>query len=182
MSDTNEDLRHVDDDPSKSTIEPDDPVWLRAELGRTRREAARYRQEARTLREGPEGAGVKALHGEIRDLKVRTGIAESLHKHGVARPALLRAYLIDSGAMQRLDPASADFSEQIDTAIGEALEAEPGLKGRGSTASVSGVEFPGGSSQHTNNQLTREEVAAMSPEDVVKARAAGQLNNLLGRK
>jgi hypothetical protein len=98
-----------------------------------------------------------------------------MHRHG-AKPSLTRAYLLDTGAMAKLDPSAADFEEQIETALEEAMEREPGLRSQGNFSPKGGTEMTGGTGQ--SPAYTREEIAAMRPEDVVQLRRAGKLGHL----
>lgn len=179
-----------------------------AELANVRREAAGYRtgnkgQLAEAVRELAAMAGIdpdagdrpdvqtvrqtlqtqrEKLVAENRDLRIKASLHEVLHRHGVKNFALTKALLADSGALSRLDVNSADFDEALDTAVGEALEENPELKGRmgGATAGRSGPDFT--TSGVRNDQISREELAGMSNEDIVRARAAGKLDSILGRR
>lgn len=149
-----------------------------------RKEAAGYRQRAHGAEEalkafGPESyeATLKAKDTEIRELKVGKALAESFHKHGAAKPSLVRAYLAETNQLGQFDPDAEDFLEVIDTVVGETLAENSEL--RGSTAAPRSTLDPSGTSG-ARPRLTREEVAAMDPDAVVAARRRGDLDHLLG--
>jgi hypothetical protein len=168
----------------------------RASLDDARREAARYRtgnkgvldETAQALaqllgldtesREGRPDVPTmaKRLATENRELKIRAALSEAMAKKG-AKPSLTRAYLLDQGVLTKFDPSAADFHEQIETALEEALVAEPGLRSN-SAPSRGGAELTGGTGQ--SPAYTREELSLMDPEQVVALRRSGRLGHLLG--
>ena len=150
----------------------DDVKALRKEAV-NRRLQVREREATISLKD----AEISSLKVDLRSLKVDLGLARAFGKHG-AEPGVTRAFLIDSGAMQRLDPEAQDFAEQIEDAVTETLAQNPALRA-GFGPSKSGGQFPGG--QPPNQQISRAELAGMDPDEVNRAREAGLLDNLLGR-
>ena len=177
-------------DPANDPVDPPEPPEAQpadwAEQRRAlRKEAAGFRVQAREAKEalekfGPEGyqATLKAKDGEIRELKVGKALAESFHKHGAAKPTLVRAFLAEAGQLGQFDPSAEDFLEHVDTIVGETLAANPELRGS-SAAPRSGLDPSAASGARP--LLTREELAAMDPEAVIAARRRGDLDHLLGR-
>jgi hypothetical protein len=171
VSDTNDDVGQQQADPQGRIKQ------LEAQLADARREAAGYRIQNR----GQLPAVIKEKDGEIAGLKVRAGLAEAMHQHGIGgrQAKLARAMLLDSGAMAKLQEkvGADDFEELLDTHVSELLEENPELRGfQGSPKG--GTEITGGTGQPI--PYTREEIAAMRPEDVVALRRSGRLGHLLG--
>jgi hypothetical protein len=125
---------------------------------------------------------LEARVGEVRSLKVDKALSESFLKHG-ANPRLTRAVFVDSGQMAKFDPNAADFEEVIDTAVTEAVHEMPALRGgaNGPAAVRGGGQFNGPGAPQTSKQLARDEIAAMTPDQVTKALKEGKLDALLGR-
>lgn len=178
---------------------------LKAQLADTRREAAGYRtgnkgelaefkkQMATALgltpAEAPDVATLMAQwqekeakrDGEFRKLQIDSALGEIYPKHGVI-PELARAVLESKGVLSALDPGDAEFSKNLNAAVKKLAEDYPQLKTTPLTPPPpprSGVDFSNGNGAAP--QLTREEVARMTPEAVVEARQKGQLNQLMGR-
>ncbi|MEN6426110.1 MAG: hypothetical protein ABFE13_12145 [Phycisphaerales bacterium] len=88
--------------------------------------------------------------------------------------------------LEALDPAADDFATQVETAIKAALEANPSLATAPAVPARSGGPVGGG--VPTPGQWTAEDLAAANAkgaagaEEIVKAKAEGKLNNLLGIK
>ena len=110
------------------------PEKLRDELSKVRHESATYRTRLREANEqlqkfGPDAdATLKARDAEIRELKIGKALAESFHRHGAAKPTLVRAYLTEAGMLGQFDPSAADFLEHVDTIVSETLEQNPELR------------------------------------------------------
>ena len=169
----------------------------KTELEKTRREAAGYRsgnkgvlaEVARAMGLDPASSdfdtskvsgAVTDKQQEIRDLKIGKALAETLHRKGVAYESakLARAVLSDAGVLRNLDPNAADFQEALETHVSEVMEEHPQLRGtRATTAGRSGPDFS--TSGVRNDQLTREELAGMTADQIVEARKAGKLRGVL---
>lgn len=180
-----------------------------AELATTRREAAGYRtgnkgQLAEAAKAFAALAGVtladdktppdmaalaaklderiQKQDAEMRTLKIDNALGEIFVKHGV-KAKLARAVLESEGVLKALDPGDAEFSKTLSAAVKKLSEDYPELKVQATAPpppTRSTIERPAGNG--TPPQLTQAEIAAMSPEAVVKARKAGQLDQLLGRQ
>lgn len=107
-------------------------------------------------------------------------------QHGADADALLdsASFLTD---VRQLDTNSSDFSTQMGEKIKGAVEQNGRLKARSSggnqqrnsaPGSSGSTEFPGGAGN--GQQLTRDDLKNMSPEQVEKARVDGRLKTLLG--
>ena len=112
-------------------------------------------------------------------MKVGKALAEAFHKHGAAKPSLVRAFLTDSGAMATFDPSSPSFEEHVSDTVAETLQRNPELRAQ-NIAQRSGGDFRGG--VPSSKQITRQELAAMTPDEINRARQAGLLNDVLGRQ
>ncbi|MBH0778816.1 hypothetical protein [Nocardia bovistercoris] len=97
--------------------------------------------------------------------------------------------LLDSRAFARtlheLDPAAADFDQQLKEAVAAAVKANPRLK---LTATPEPPKPPARSGADTGagkgepGQLTYEQYKALSPSERMKATKEGRANQILGRK
>ena len=114
---------------------------------------------------------------EIRNLTIRASLPNVLAK-AHADPALTEAVLTATGALGKLDPSSDTFTADLELAVSAAMEANPRLKVDAPVAPSkrSGAEIPGRSGG--SNQLTLEQVRAMKPADIDKARKEGRLTSL----
>lgn len=114
---------------------------------------------------------------QIRDLTIRASLPNVLAK-AKADPGLTEAVLTASGALAKLDPSSDSFAADLESAVNAAMEANPRLKVDVPVAPTkrSGAEIPGRSGG--SNQLTLEQVRAMKPADIDKARREGRLTSL----
>lgn len=183
--------------PGQGRIRPDDPeyrAWLadpvNARFSRElRQENAAKRAKNRDLTTqlqglDPDGSGrvsLSAVHQENRQLRVDNAVLSTAHRQGVSDLRRLRFELSESDSLKQLDPGDAHFSEDIDSLIGELIVQVPELKsGRQSVPPQgTGAQFRPGP---TSTQITRSELANMSPEEIDAARRAGKLNAILGRQ
>lgn len=125
-------------------------------------------------------AAITAKDGEIRALKLRATLSESMHAHGL-KPSLTRAVLRDQGHYERLETKveEPDFEEIVSTTLDELAEQMPEVRGPGSGPIRSSA--PMTPTVAHNEQHTLDEVSAMSPEQVTEALHSGRLSRLLGR-
>ncbi len=117
----------------------------------------------------------------IRNLTIRASLPSALAKAN-ADPGLTEAVLTANGALSKLDPSSDTFAADLESAVAAAMEANPRLKVDAPAAQArrSGAEIPGRSSG--SEQLTLDQIRAMKPEEIDKARKAGRLTGLgIGR-
>jgi hypothetical protein len=166
-----------------------------------RKEAADYRTKAtaatkaneETLRliatqlgiELPGGiADPKAIADELAktkrenlELKVGSALEQASRKHG-ADTELLIPVLRGSAQLEKLDPSSENFTKDVSDLVKTMLERNPKLRAS-QVPSRSGGEFPGGTPPV--QQLTRDQLKGMSPDQIMAARAAGQLDQMMGK-
>jgi hypothetical protein len=117
-----------------------------------------------------------ATQRENRELKVSHAVIEAARKHS-ADTDLLVPYLRGSSALDSLDPASATFAKDLSDLVKNLVEKNPKLKASAPAAPRSGGEFPGGSP--TVQQITRDQLKGMTPEQINAARLSGALDQLL---
>jgi hypothetical protein len=128
------------------------------------------------------GVQLQQHSAENRESKIQAALSDAIHERGM-NPRLTRAFLREEGVLQKLDPSKADFEEQIESALDDAIDQEPALKGTSTAPRVVGADFHGAGDPSGYGPgasgYTREELSAMRPEDVVRLRKAGRLNHLL---
>lgn len=114
---------------------------------------------------------------EAKAIKFENAVLRRARAHDVDPEALTdsRSFM---ARLSSIDPAAADFAAQVDAAIKAAVEANPLLRLTPAPAPRSGGPVGGGAP--TPGQLTRDDLKGMKPEDIVKAKAEGRLNQLLG--
>jgi hypothetical protein len=177
------------------------PAWAQKLLADTRKEAADNRvkaNEIETQRQATLDAiatalGVKkeddpaqaaktaaeerdAARLEARTVRLENAILKSAPKIG-ANPEALADSRTFMKAVADLDPAADDFAAQIETAITTALEANATLKLDTGPVRSGGELKPG---PPAPGQLTREDLQGMTPEEIMKAKAEGRCNQMLG--
>jgi hypothetical protein len=180
------------------------PAWAQKLIRDTREEAASHRTKANTvaaehqasldaiakalgLKEADDPAAAAKTAAEERDAaraeakqaKVENAVLRMAAKHGAVPEALTdsRSFMAQLDA---IDPAAEDFTAKLETAIKAAVEANPALKAAPVVPARSGGPLP--PTPPAAGQLTAEDVKAMTPDEVVKAKAEGRLNQLLGVK
>ncbi len=193
-----------DPDPKPDPTGTDDPVVLRKELERARKDAAKYRTQARDaqtkqtntdtqmaaiakalgLDDGTASTDPDALQAEltkrdseIRRLRVTNALSDTFARHG-AKPKLTRAILADDGILDELDPDDTDFTATLDAAVKKAVDTHPELKA-GQAPTRSSGDFNGANGGKP--QLTREDLKTMTAAQIVEAKTEGRLDLLLGR-
>jgi len=180
------------------------PDWAQKLIRETRDEAATYRTKHKEVTEQHQASldaiakalGLKsdddpataaktaaeerdAARQEAKAAKVEAAVMRAANKHG-ANPEALTDSRSFMGKLSDLDPAADDFASRLDETIKSAVEANPTLKAAPTSgpAPRSGGSVNGGTP--TTGQLSREDLQAMKPEDIVKAKKEGRLNALLG--
>jgi hypothetical protein len=178
------------------------PEALHQELQKVRIEAAKYRTQNRDLRkllstlsgdELPEGQAPPALptlqqrvekmgaehKAEVRTLKIQKQLIAASAKRGIEDADYLEYQLGRSGQLDGLDPDAEGFADDLDERVAELLVNRPELRGRQRDIPITtGAQFrPGPAS----NQISRSDLANMTPEEIDAARRSGQLNAILGR-
>lgn len=110
------------------------------------------------------------------ELRIGAALEQASRKHG-ADTELLVPFLKGSAALDKLDPASDTFPAEVSALVKGLLEKNPKLKASGPVPTRNGGEFPGG--KPPTQQLTREQLRGMKPEEIEAARQAGQLDVIL---
>lgn len=116
----------------------------------------------------------KALTAENRTLKLDLGLERAIAKHGAKRS--IRGLLVDNGSLGKLDPSKDDFEQTVEDLISETLQSAPEFRGPSVPTRSSAPFRP----PVAREQLSRSDLAFLSPEEIVKAREAGLLDELLG--
>lgn len=122
------------------------------------------------------GKKLSDSEAKIRELTISSAIPAVASKTK-AHPEGLFKVLTADGVLGKLDPTSATFAADLESAAVAAVEQNPYLK-VAQVATRSGAEIPGRSGG--TDQLTREQLKGMTPEQINKARESGQLRKLLG--
>lgn len=126
---------------------------------------------------------------ELRQLRIDGALSAAASKHQ-ADPRLARALLLSDGALNGLDPAAADFADQLDAALAKVVAEVPAVKLAPAAPApppapaappVSGGQFNGPGAQNGVAQLTRDDLKGMTPEQIVAAQKEGRLDALLRR-
>lgn len=112
---------------------------------------------------------------EIRRLTVAAALPAVYGEVGV-KPGLTQAVLTADGTLSALDPTSKTFVADLKSAVEKALEANPELR-VAPVATRSGTEPTGRTGG--GDQLTRADLARMSPAEIHKATKDGRLKNVL---
>jgi hypothetical protein len=145
----------------KAKDEPVDPEKLVAQLAEERK--AREDSDAKS-------------EAKIRDLTIKAELP-AIFQDLQADPDLTMAVLTSSGALSKLDTSKRSFAADLKSVISEAMDKNPKLKA--APAAVRSGTEPTGKSGETD-QLTHEQVKAMTPEQITAAQKAGRLKKLLG--
>lgn len=149
------------------------PEWVQKELSQARTEAARYRTERNSEREGKstlenqikainkalglesEGPDIDGLQktladreNELRTLKVESAFAKAAKAHD-ADEELTLAVLTRKGLISSLDPSSEDFTKQLDAAVKAEVENNPKLKATQVAAKSGATGFNGNGGRST---------------------------------
>lgn len=181
---------------------PDDPEALKAEIAKLRRENASDRTNAKTKAADDArkelaqtiGKALGLVEDETDPVKLAEQVAASTAEAKQARLELAvyqaavasnvdATALLDSrtflAKVADIDPSN---TTEIAAVIGEMALANPALAARTTTLPAPNPAQGSSGNGTPNGQLTREALAAMSPEQIDKARREGRLNALLGIK
>ena len=145
-----------------------------------RSENARWRIRHKAMSEklaGGDPTTLAALQAENKALKTREKLRPVAQRHGIDLD--VSEYMLKD-KLATFDPGSDDAGDQLDEWMSALVGANPELK-KVNIPQRSGGEFrgPGGP---PSDQLTRTDLAAMRPEEVAAALAAGRLDSILGRR
>jgi hypothetical protein len=113
---------------------------------------------------------------DLRQSRIELAVFRTASKHQADADALLdsRSFL---ATLADLDPTAVDFGAKVETAIKAAVKDNPKLKTAGQAPARNAGEITGGSGDGA--PITEDQLKAMTPEQIVKARAEGKLKHLL---
>lgn len=180
------------------------PDWAQKLIGKTRSEAAGNRAKASENAQALEATrdaiakalGLKgdddpvtaartaaeqrdAALAEAKQTRVENAVLRMATKHGADPEALTdsRSFM---RVLEAIDPGADDFATQVETAIKDAVEKNPLLKGAAASPPAPPARSGGpvGGGAPVPGQL--DSVEGMSSEEIVKAKAEGRLNKMLG--
>lgn len=177
------------------------PDWAQTIIRDTRSEAAGHRtrataaeQQQQTVLQGiatalgitPQGtpdpatlqASLTAAQDQARTNAVRAALYETATDHG-ANPAALRDSVAFLDSVKAIDPSD---TAAIVAAAKAAVTANPSLAAA-PAAPAGPPRGPADLSGSNNNgpaQVTEDQLASMTPDEIVTAQAEGRLRNLLG--
>lgn len=133
-------------------------------------DADKIREEAR------REARAEAAKERVED-KIEVGAAKKFADASDAVAILLRTHDINDF----LDGDKVD-AEAISEALDELLEAKPHLAAQGGKSKFGGGADGGARKASRPKQLTRDDLSRMKPEEIVKAKAEGRLDDVLKGK
>lgn len=112
--------------------------------------------------------------------RVELAVFRAAGKHSADPDALLdsRSFLTK---VKDLDPTADDFASQVEDAIKTTVETNPKLRVV-QAATKAGSDLSAGNADPSKGQLTREQLAALSPADRLKAAKEGRVKNLISGK
>lgn len=123
---------------------------------------------------------IEAERNTARAAQVELAVFRTAGKHAADADALLdsRSFLT---RVKELDPTAPDFASQVEDAIKTVVENNPKLR-VAQAAAKAGSDLSAGNADPSKGQLTREQLAALSPSDRLKAVKEGRVRTLLGGK
>lgn len=174
------------------------------QIKKLRREAAKYRTERNDLEtkmntiidglKGLTGDGapeqtpeqvIEALTAErdtaaqqLNQMRTDSALTAAATNAG-ADAELLTLVLRGKGALTNLDPNADDFTAQVAALVDTEVAANPKLKATPAVPQSSG-STPEDTSSPRNGQLTRADMANMTPTEINEAVAAGRFRDVLG--
>ncbi|PRA13351.1 hypothetical protein CQ010_01510 [Arthrobacter sp. MYb211] len=105
----------------------------------------------------------------------RLGVSNAAQTHNATASKLLDSMSFME-QVKKFDPAADDFASQVDAVVKSAVEADKSLRAQ-AAANRGGGDFSGGNNAGAT-QLTREQLAGMSPAEILKANKEGRLKSL----
>ena len=173
------------------------------QIKKLRREAAKYRTERNGLEEKLNGLidGLKGLTGDksaeqtpeqviealtaerdtaaqqLAAIRTESALTRAATEAG-ADAELLTLVLRGKGALTNLDPNADDFTAQVAVLVDTEVAANPKLKATPAVPQSSG-STPEDTSSPRNGQLTRADMANMTPTEINEAVAAGRFRDVL---
>lgn len=123
---------------------------------------------------------IEAERDTARAARVELSVFRVAGKHQADADALLdsRAFL---SRVKTLDPTAPDFASQVEDAVKTAVENNPKLRVV-QAATKAGSDLSAGNADPEKGQLTREQLAALTPTERLKAVKDGRARTLLGGK
>ncbi|NKR94322.1 hypothetical protein GS504_15655 [Rhodococcus hoagii] len=121
-----------------------------------------------------------ADRARLRDYELNAAVGTAAKKHGGDPDALLDSTRVKA-KLTKLDPTADDYASQVDAVVSEAITANAKFK----AGPVPPSSSTGDTSQGTGeqpDQLTREQLAKLSPSARLKAVREGRAAVLLGQK
>lgn len=119
-----------------------------------------------------------ADRAKLRDYDLRDAVRGAAKTHGGDADSILDSSKVKA-KLDKLDHTADDYATQVDAIVSEAITANPKFK--------SGPVLPAASTGDTNQgtgekaeQLTREQLAKMSPSARLKAAREGRVASLIG--
>lgn len=121
----------------------------------------------------------EAANAETAGLKVENAVIKAATKAGVDADELTDSKRFMSKVAD-LDPTDSAFADDMKKLIDAEVKGRPSLKVGGVVkAGTSGKETTGNNGK---GQLTRADLAKLTPTEIVKAQEAGRLDSLMGKK
>ncbi len=124
--------------------------------------------EAEQARKAAEDRALAAIR--------KSAVVAAATKAGAVDPDAVLALL----PMDKVTVADDGLVTGVEEAVKVLLEAKPYLVGKPSTPTPGGADGGTRNTVPPGQQLTRDDLKRMSPEQIVEAEAKGQLNDLLG--
>lgn len=120
-------------------------------------------------------ADLAASNKAARESTIKLAVYQAAGAHQGNPDALLDSNTF-LAKVDTLDPTAADFGTQVGEAIKAAVTANPSLK-QTRAVGASTVDTPGGTGEQ--GQITEEQLAQMTPQEINEALEKGLLKNLL---
>lgn len=162
------------------------------EADRAAQENAQLKQTLEALRKAldPDGAAQEEDPGELAEKATRERDAkdaelrqlrleQAAEKAGRTAGADVDALLDSRGfatKLHKLDPTGDDFDDELKSLVTKALEDNPRLKAPSPAPTRSVTD--GAGTRDDKGQLTRADLASMTPDQITKARREGRLTSL----
>jgi hypothetical protein len=176
------------DDPGDATPPPDAPAsetWLSQQTPQVQQHVRDLRNE--NAKHRTANKVLQSSLGKLQDSAAtirKLSIDNALLQKGTADPKLIRFYLSEEGHLDDLDPSVDGWTTLLDDRVDDLLARRPDLKAqRSRMPSRSGTDgSTGGPGDGPSAQVTRSQLAGMSPEQIERALKDGTLNAILGRR
>ena len=155
----------------------------RAKANATADEAARRLQAELEQTQSNATTDLDKLKAEVAELAAAREAEARARREAEVRAAAAGKLADPSDALRLLDVDSLDTPDAINAAVAALVESKPYLAG-GTPKRFEGSADAGprGDEVLKPRQLSRGDLASMSPQQIEAARAAGQLNDLMGIK